>query len=68
MSASLVLDSKKLLKALNGWQKLSAEEQARELRKSGRALAVRLANATQPYGLNAKARKKAKMQFLKILL
>jgi hypothetical protein len=65
MSAKLVLDNRKLLKALNGWRKLTAEEQARELRKSGRALAVRLANATQPYGLNAKARKKGENAVLK---
>jgi len=58
MSATMVLDRKKIDRALNQWKKLSAEEQARELRKSGRALAVRLANATQPYGLNAQARKK----------
>jgi hypothetical protein len=58
MSASLTLDRKKIDKALNLWGKLNEEEQAREIRKSGRALAVRLANQTQPYGLNAQARKK----------
>ena len=58
MSASLTLDRKKIDKAISLWGKLNAEEQARELRKSGRSLAVRLANATQPFGLNAQARKK----------
>jgi hypothetical protein len=58
MSAKLTLDRKKIDKALNLWGKLTAEEQTREIRKSGRALAVRLANQTQPYGLNAQARKK----------
>jgi hypothetical protein len=58
MSASLTLDRRKIDKAISLWGKLNAEEQARELRKSGRSLAVRLANATQPFGLNAQARKK----------
>jgi hypothetical protein len=58
MSATMVLDRKKIDRALNQWKRLTQEEQTRELMKSGRSLAVRLANATQPYGLNAQARKK----------
>jgi hypothetical protein len=65
MSVSLTLDRKKIDKALNLWAKLSAEEQARELRKSGRSLAIRLTNVTQPYGMDAKTRKKGENAILK---
>jgi hypothetical protein len=54
----LTIDQKRLTKALALWGKLNREEQARELRKSGRALAVRLANVTQPYGMDTNAKKK----------
>jgi hypothetical protein len=58
MKPSLILDNKKINKALKQWKKLTQEEQVTELMKSGRSLAVRLANATQPFGLDAQARKK----------
>ena len=64
MSASLTIDTRKINKAINLWGKLNSEEQTKELRKSGRALAVRLANATQPFGLNAEARKKGENAIL----
>jgi hypothetical protein len=53
----VTLDKKKIEKALKLWGKLNKQEQVRELRKSGRALAVRLANVTAPFGLDQKARK-----------
>jgi len=65
MNPSISLDKRKIDKALSMWKKLTAEEQARELRKSGRSLAVRLANETQPYGLGATARKKGENAVLK---
>ena len=58
MSAMKVtIDTKKVGKALNLWSKLNKQEQVRELRKSGRALAVRLANVTAPFGMDQAARK-----------
>jgi len=61
----LTIDEKKLTKALALWGKLTKEEQAKELRSSGRALAVRLTNATQPFGMNADARKKGENAILR---
>ena len=61
----MTIDEKKLTKALALWGKLTQEEQARELRKSGRLLAIRLTNATQPFGMDAKTRKKGENAILK---
>lgn len=65
MSVKMTVDTAKIDKALKLWTKLTLEERTRELRKSGRALAVRLANATQPFGLDATARKKGENAILK---
>jgi hypothetical protein len=61
----LTIDEKKLTKALALWGKLTKEEQARQIRFSGRALAVRLTNATQPFGMDADTRKKGENAVLK---
>jgi hypothetical protein len=61
----LTIDQKRLTKALAMWGKLTKEEQAKELRSSGRALAVRLTNATQPFGMNADSRKKGENAILR---
>lgn len=53
----LTIDEKKLTKALALWGKLTKEEAYREMKKSGRVLALRLTNATQPFGMNAAVRK-----------
>jgi hypothetical protein len=57
MSATIALDRRKIDKALNLWKKLTTEEQARELRRSGRVLAFRLTNVTAPFGMDQKAKK-----------
>ena len=57
MSATIVLDRRKIDKALKLWGQLNKQEQARELRKSGRALAVRLTNVTAPFGMGQAAKK-----------
>jgi len=61
----LTVEAKRLTKALALWGKLNREEQTRELRKSGRALAVRLANVTQPYGMGTTAKKKGENAILR---
>ena len=61
----LTIDEKKLTKALALWGKLTKEEQARQIRFSGRVLAVRLSNVTQPFGTDADARKKGENAVLK---
>jgi hypothetical protein len=53
----LTIEEKNLTKALALWGKLTKEEAEREMRKSGRVLALRLTNATEPFGMNAKVRK-----------
>ena len=58
MSVTISLDERRINKALKLWKKLTQEERAKELQKSARSLAVRLANATAPYGLDADARAK----------
>jgi len=57
MSATIALDRRKIDKALKLWGQLNKQDQVRELRKSGRALAVRLANVTAPFGMNQSAKK-----------
>lgn len=68
MSATIVLDRKKIDKALKLWGQLNKEEQVRELRKSGRALAVRLANVTAPFGMDQAARKQGEGAVAKDIL
>jgi hypothetical protein len=53
----ITIEEKNLTKALALWGKLTKEEAYREMKKSGRVLALRLTNATQPFGMNAKVRK-----------
>ena len=61
----MTIDEKKLTKALALWGKLTKEEQARQIRFSGRVLAVRLSNVTQPFGTDADARKKGENAILR---
>ena len=69
MSAMKVtIDTKKVGKALNLWSKLNKQEQVRELRKSGRSLAVRLTNVTAPFELGQAARKQGEGRVAKDIL
>jgi hypothetical protein len=68
MSATIVLDRKKIDKALKLWGQLNKEEQARELRKSGRSLAVRLTNVTAPFKMGQEARKQGEGRVAKDIL
>jgi hypothetical protein len=61
----LTMNEKKLTKALALWGKLTKEEASREIRKSGRVLAVRLTNKTQPYGMDSITRAKGQNAILK---
>jgi len=68
MSATIVLDRKKIDKALKLWSQLNKQEQERELRKSGRSLAVRLANVTAPFKMGQAAKKQGEGRVAKDIL
>ena len=56
MSASLTVNPIKLQKALQAFVGKTKLEAAKEMRVQARSLCVSLANSTQPFGLNAKAK------------
>ena len=56
MSASLTVNPIKLQKALQAFVGRTKLEAAKEMRIQARSLCVSLANSTQPFGLNAKAK------------
>lgn len=62
------IDTKKVEKALKLWSKMNKEEQVRELRKSGRSLAVRLTNVTAPFEMGQAARKQGEGRVAKDIL
>ena len=61
----LTIDEKRLTKALSLWGKLTKEEAELEMKKSGRVLALRLTNVTQPFGMDSTARKKGENAILR---